>query len=146
MPYPSLLHPGPLPLRQPTADRYLHRRHSNTVLSQSLWGLWVLVCTKFVSALWASLAGMGFDSKCDFAPPTILLGLFLCPWTWVSPQSRSSATQPPLLVSFSWRSWTSPQDDSLCEWCQFSDLWRRFCFRTRDQAWSLKSFFIAEFC
>ena len=26
--------------------------------------------------------GMGFDSKCDFAPPTILLGLLLCPWMW----------------------------------------------------------------
>ena len=26
----------------------LYRRHSNIVLSQSLWGLWVLVCTKFV--------------------------------------------------------------------------------------------------
>ena len=25
---------------QSTADLYLHRRHSNTVLSQSLWGLW----------------------------------------------------------------------------------------------------------
>ena len=29
-----------------------------------------------------SLVGMGFDSKCDFAPPTILLGLLLCPWMW----------------------------------------------------------------
>jgi len=29
-----------------------------------------------------SLAGLGFDSKCDFAPPTILFGLLLCPWTW----------------------------------------------------------------
>ena len=26
--------------------------------------------------LWA---GMGFDSKCDFAPPIVLLGLLLCP-------------------------------------------------------------------
>jgi len=33
---------------QSTADRYLLRRHSNTVLSQSLWGLWVLVCTRYV--------------------------------------------------------------------------------------------------
>ena len=24
----------------------------------------------------------GFDSKCDFSPPTIFLGLPLCPWTW----------------------------------------------------------------
>ena len=37
---------------------------------------------KVVWALWASLTGMGFDSKCNFAPPTILLGLLLCPWTW----------------------------------------------------------------
>ena len=28
-----------------------------------------------------TLARKGFDSKHDFAPPTILLGL-LCPWTW----------------------------------------------------------------
>ena len=27
---------------------YLCRRHSNTVLSQSRWDLWVLVCTRFV--------------------------------------------------------------------------------------------------
>ena len=29
-----------------------------------------------------SLVGMGFDSKHNFAPPTIMLGLLLCPWTW----------------------------------------------------------------
>ena len=40
--------PKPLPLQQPTADPYLHRRHPNTVLSPSLWGSWVLVRTKFV--------------------------------------------------------------------------------------------------
>ena len=50
MPYPGLLHPEPLHLQQSTAD--LCRRHSNTVLAQSLWCLWVLVCTKFVWALW----------------------------------------------------------------------------------------------
>ena len=26
--------------------------------------------------------GMGFDSRCDFAPSTILLGFILCCWTW----------------------------------------------------------------
>ena len=91
MPYPGLLHPEPLPLQQ--------SRHSNTVLSQSLWGLWVLVCKRFVWALWASLAGMGFDSKHNVDPPTVLLGLLLCPWTWgillkviqVLPSCRSSA-------------------------------------------------------
>ena len=58
------------------------KRHSNTVLSQSLWGLWVLVLTRFVWALWASLVGRGFESKCDLIPPSILLGLLLCPWMW----------------------------------------------------------------
>ena len=35
-------------LQQSTADPYLLRRHPNIVLSQSLWGLWVLVSTRFV--------------------------------------------------------------------------------------------------
>ena len=39
MPYPELL-----PRQQSAADLYLLRRYPNTVLSQSLWGLWVLVC------------------------------------------------------------------------------------------------------
>ena len=46
MPYPGLLHPEPL--LQATANLYLCRRHSNTVLAQSLWGLLVLVHTRFV--------------------------------------------------------------------------------------------------
>ena len=43
MPCPGLLHPEPLPLREATAGPDLHRRRSHTVLSQSLWGPWVLV-------------------------------------------------------------------------------------------------------
>ena len=45
MPYPSLLHPEPLSLWQTTPNLYLHRRHSSTVLSRSLWvsGSW---CTQ----------------------------------------------------------------------------------------------------
>ena len=42
---PGLLHTEPL--RQSTADPYLHKRHSNTVLAQSLSSLWVLVHTRF---------------------------------------------------------------------------------------------------
>ena len=62
---------------------YLCRRHSNTVLAQSLWGLWILVNTRFVWALWASLEGKEFDSKCDFASLCpLLLGLLLFPWMW----------------------------------------------------------------
>ena len=69
MPYPRLLHPEPLPLWQFSANPYLHRRRSNTstVLSQSLWGPWVLVRTRFA---WALLGR--FDSKREFAPPTVL--------------------------------------------------------------------------
>ena len=48
IPYPGLLHAEPLPLQQSTADLYLCRGHSNPVLAQSLWGLWVLVHTRFV--------------------------------------------------------------------------------------------------
>ena len=66
-----------------------------TALSQSLWGLWVLVCTRYVWALWASLAVMGFyfnvivpllPSCCGFSA----LG------RRVPPHSSSSTTQPPL--------------------------------------------------
>ena len=35
----------------------------------------------FVWSPQTSLVGMGFDSKCNFAPPIVLLGLLLCPWT-----------------------------------------------------------------
>ena len=82
MPYPGLLNAESLPLQQSTAGPYLHRRHSDTVLAQFLWGLWILVHTRFVWALQASLACMGFDSKCNFVPPTIFLGLLLCLWMW----------------------------------------------------------------
>ena len=83
MPYSSLLHPEPLPLWKSTADKSVHRRHSNTVLLQSLWGLQVLVYTRFVWTLWTSLVCMGFDSKCDFDPATILQELLLCPWMYL---------------------------------------------------------------
>ena len=43
--------------------------HSTAGLTQALWGL--LMCTRFVWALRGSLVGMGFDSKCDFTPPTV---------------------------------------------------------------------------
>ena len=46
--YPSLLHPEALSLWQSTAELYLHRRHSNTVLSQSVWGPWILVHMKLI--------------------------------------------------------------------------------------------------
>ena len=51
LPYPDLLHPEPLPLRQDTADPYLRRRQSKAFLAQSLWDIWDLVCPSFILAL-----------------------------------------------------------------------------------------------
>ena len=67
---------------QPLSHLYLHWRHSSIVLVQSLWGVWVLVHTRFLWALWAFLEIREFDPKCNFALPSILLELFLCPWAW----------------------------------------------------------------
>ena len=69
-------------------------------------GSWVLVLTRFIWALWASLVGMGFDSKHNFAPPTILLGLLLCPWMWgISSQlfqhCAATTPAPTILLGFS---------------------------------------------
>ena len=61
-----------------------------TVLSQSLLGPWVLVCTRFAWALWASLAGMGFDSKHEFPLLPSCWGFFAL-GHGVSPYSCSSA-------------------------------------------------------
>ena len=95
MPYPGLLHPSLCPCNS-TADPYLLRKQADTVLAQALWGLWVLVRTRHLWALWASLAGMGFDSKHDFTPPAILLGLPLCPWTWDTSSQSLQCVQLPL--------------------------------------------------
>ena len=94
--YLSLLHPEPLPLWQSTADPYSIGDTQTQLCLSFCGGLWVLVHTRFVWALWASLAGMGFDFKCHFAPPTNLLGLFFALGHGVSLQSHSSTTQPPL--------------------------------------------------
>ena len=60
-------------------DTQILKGRSGSVSVRSLGGHKV-----FLWALWASLVGMGFDSKRDFAPPTILLGFLLCPWMgWV---------------------------------------------------------------
>ena len=50
---------------------------------------------------------MGFDSKREFAPPTVLLGLLLCPWAWgISPQllqcCAATAPVPTILLWFLW--------------------------------------------
>ena len=83
MPHPGLLHPEPLSLWQATSEPYLHRRCSRFCLSLcAVSGSW---CTPGLFEPSESLVGMWFDSKCNFASPTILLG-FLCPWIWgISP-------------------------------------------------------------
>ena len=86
MPYPGLLHPVTLPLLQATADPYFRRRHSSTVLAQSLGPGMHKVClspltiSSHSSILAWRFDSRGFDSKSNFAPPTVFLGLLLCPW------------------------------------------------------------------
>ena len=88
---------------------YLHRGCSNTVLSQSLWGPWVLVHTRFVWVLWAFMVGMGFDSKHEFTPPAILLGLLY-------PNIYLNGTEvPPHAIHSGQVSSFTPQDSSVTE-------------------------------
>ena len=65
--------PEPLPLQQSITDPYLCRRHSNTVLAQSLWGLWVLMHTRFVRALQAT------EQQISCFPHLALLALGMFP-------------------------------------------------------------------
>ena len=46
-------------LRQTITHPYLPRKCSNTLLSQLLWGPWVLGLTRFIWALWVSLVEWG---------------------------------------------------------------------------------------
>ena len=90
MPHPGLLHPEPLPLWQATADPYLLRRHPNTVLSQSLGGLWVLVSTGIFEPsercwwVW----GLILNAILPLLPSC--WGFSFTPGCGVSPQSRSA--------------------------------------------------------
>ena len=78
---PGLLQPEPLSPQQATADSCLCRRHSDSGLSVSCGvpGSWFT--QGFVCTLQVSLESMRFDSKCNLAPPAVLLGLLLSPWT-----------------------------------------------------------------
>ena len=78
-----------------TADQYLCRRPSNTQRQVLLSLCGVSWCAQgFFWAFWASLVGMGFDCKCNFAPPLAyafflmvsfsLLNFSLCSWfQWI---------------------------------------------------------------
>ena len=73
---------SPCPFGRPLLT-WACRRHSNTQRQVWLSFCGISWCAQgFVWALWASLASIGFDSKHDFTPPTILLRPLLCPWTW----------------------------------------------------------------
>ena len=104
---------------QATADPCLSRRHSNTGLVQEtlkhrsssvsgVSGSWFKT-QGFVWALRVSLARMGCDSKHDFAPPTILPRLLLCPW---------------VCSIFSWWDPTSPVNGCSAASCNFGVLAR----------------------
>ena len=79
MPYPGLLHQSPWPCSRPLLT-HSFTGDTQTQFWLNLWG--VLVHTKFVWAFWASLVGKGLDSKCNFAPPKVLLRPLLCLWMW----------------------------------------------------------------
>ena len=93
MPYPGLLRPASLFLRQSTADSHLLRRHPNTVLSQSPCG----------SRSWCA-QGAFEPSECLWQVWGLILNVIvpLVPSFWgfsfapgggVSPRSHSSVTQ-----------------------------------------------------
>ena len=119
MPYPSLLHPVPLPLQQTTAG-CTSTGDGQIQFCLSLCGVPGSWCTWICLSPLSISGRYGFDSKHYFAPPTFLLGLFLCPWMWgissqplqrlpsywgftdlgrgVSPHSWSSEARLPLLT------------------------------------------------
>ena len=73
---PGLLQPEPPSPWQVVVELCLRRRHSNTQSQVSLsflWGLWVLVHTKFCLSP-PSMVGMRFESKHDFIPLNCLVG------------------------------------------------------------------------
>ena len=69
---------------------------------------------------------MGFYSKHEFAPPAILLGLFLCPWTWGP----------------NWSSAVQPQLQHLLSYWDFSDLGRRVSSHGHSSAVQLQLYIL----
>ena len=57
-------------------------KYSMADVAQSLVGSLGPGTHKVLFESFESLAGIGFDTKCDFALPTIFLGFLLCPCTW----------------------------------------------------------------
>ena len=83
------------PCSRPLLTHTSSRRHSNTVLSQSLWGLWALVHTRFFFELSEHLWQVwGFTLNVILPLLPSCLGFSFSPGHGVSPPSHSTATQP----------------------------------------------------
>ena len=93
MPYPGLLHPESLFLRQSTADLYLLRTHPKTVLSQSPCGSrsWCAWGTFEPSECLWQVWGLILNVTVSLIPS--FWGFFFAPGHGVSPQSHSSVMQ-----------------------------------------------------
>ena len=82
------------PCPHSSADQYILRRYPNIVLYQFLWGLWVLVCTRYV---WSSehlwwVWGLILHVISPLQPSC--WGFSFALGCGISPQSLCSSTQP----------------------------------------------------
>ena len=100
----ALRAPAPVAVHCWSIPRQEMLKHSS--FSASVMSLGPGVHKSCLSA-WASLAGMGFDSKHEFAPPTVLLGFILCPWTWdiSSKKFQCCTATAPAPTVFLWLLW-----------------------------------------
>ena len=65
---------------------------------------------------------------------------------WIFIERTNAEAEAPVLWPPDAKSQLIGKDaDAYGKRCQICDLQRRFTFKTRDQAWSLKSFRVAEF-
>ena len=87
----ALRAPAPVAVHCWSIPRQEMLKHSS--FSASVMSLGPGVHKACLSA-WASLAGMGFDSKHEFAPPMSCWGLSFALGHGISPQRSSSAAQP----------------------------------------------------
>ena len=109
VPVPAVDHHYPMP-PQGTL------KHSSVSVSVGSLGA---VHIRFVWALWASLVGMEFDFKCEFAPPTILLWLLFALGCGVPTHSCFSAyhlTAVSLTLAMGYHFTAAPAKHSHCFW------------------------------
>ena len=106
-------------------------KHSSVSVSMGNLGLGAhKVCLSPLSIS----GGYGVDSKCDFTPPTVLLGLLLCPWMWrMSSQSFHKQCQ----------AGTAPELHS-CHTLSLAK-YKNFCLSTALQYFEIVSLFFMLF-